>query len=226
MDIMASLVLAALFFAGIHLGISGTRLRDRAVGALGAAGYRIAFSLATVAGLVWMVVAYREAPYIGTWVAPEWWKPVAIVAMLPAFVLAVIGLTTPNPTAVAQEGSLGKAPQGIVRITRHPFLNGVAIWALVHLVANGDAASLVFFATWAVVALAGMPSIDAKRRRLQGASWEGFAAKTSIIPFGAILAGRNSLNWREIGLWRPAIAPAAYALMLDGHSQIIGVWSF
>ena len=78
----------------------------------------------------------------------------------------------------------------------------------------------------AVAALPGIPSIDAKRRRLQGASWEGFAAKTSIMPFGAILAGRNSLNWREIGLWRPAIAPAAYALMLDGHSQIIGVWSF
>ena len=165
---MVLLVLAALFFAGIHLGIAGTKLRDRVVSALGTTGFRIAFSLATVAGLLWMVLAYRQAPYIAVWTSPEWWKPVAIMAMLPAFLLVVIGLATPNPTAVAQEGSLGRGPIGIVRITRHPFLTGVTIWALVHLVANGDGASAVFFATWAVVALAGMPSIDAKRRRLQG----------------------------------------------------------
>lgn len=36
---MLSLILAALFFAGIHLGIAGTRLRDRAVAALGLGGY-------------------------------------------------------------------------------------------------------------------------------------------------------------------------------------------
>ncbi len=223
---MVLLVLAALFFAGIHLGIAGTKLRDRAVSALGATGYRIVFSLASVAGLIWMVLAYRQAPYIAVWTSPEWWKPVAIMAMLPAFLLVVIGLATPNPTAVAQEGSLGRGPKGIVRITRHPFLTGVTIWALVHLVANGDAASAVFYAAWAVVALAGMPSIDAKRRRLQGTSWESFAAKTSILPFGAILAGRNSMNWREVGLWRPAVALVAYAMMLGGHSHLIGVSPF
>lgn len=167
---MVSLLLAALFFAGIHLGVAGTRLRNRAVAALGTKGYQIAFSLASVAGLVWMASAYDHVPYLATWGTPEWWKPIAILAMLPAVLLAVIGMATPNPTAVAQEGRLGRSPQGIVRITRHPFLMGLAIWALVHLVANGDVASLVFFATWAIVALAGMPSIDAKRRRLAGAA--------------------------------------------------------
>ena len=71
---MASLVLAALFFAGIHIGVAGTGLRDRMVNALGALGYRIAFALASVAGLAWMVLAYRQAPYIATWGTPEWWK--------------------------------------------------------------------------------------------------------------------------------------------------------
>ena len=56
----------------------------------------------------------------------------------------VIGLTTPNPTAVAQEGRVGQPPRGIVRITRHPFLTGVGLWALLHLISNGDVASLVF----------------------------------------------------------------------------------
>jgi uncharacterized membrane protein len=223
---MVSLLLAALFFAGIHLGVSGTHLRDRAVAALGTKGYQFTFSLATVAGLVWMAFAYDHAPYIATWDMPEWWKPIAILVMLPAVLLAVIGLATPNPTAVAQEGSLSRPPQGIVRITRHPFLIGVAIWALTHLVANGDIASLIFFGTSAVVALAGMPSIDAKRRRLGGAAWQSFAAATSIMPFGAILAGRNSFNFREIGAWRPAVALVVYALMLGGHSHIVGVSPF
>jgi uncharacterized membrane protein len=223
---MVSLLLASLFFAGVHLGIAGTRLRDRAVAALGAKGYQVAFSLVSVAGLAWMVLAYNHAPYFATWGTPEWWKPVAVVAMLPAFLLAVIGLTTPNPTTVAQEGRLGRPSQGIVRITRHPFLIGVAIWALVHLVANGDVASLVFFATWGIVALAGILSIDAKRRRLQGAAWAAFAAETSIMPFGAILGGRNRISLQEIGTWRLVAALVAYALMLGGHSQIIGVSPF
>jgi uncharacterized membrane protein len=223
---MASLILAALFFAGIHLGISGTGLRDRAVALLGAAGYRIAFSLASLAGLVWMALAYRQAPYVATWGTPEWWKPVAILLMLPAFLLAVIGLATPNPTSMGQEAGLERPPQGIVRITRHPFLTGVAIWALTHLVADGDAASLIFFGSLALVALAGTASIDAKRRRLQGPAWEAFAAQTSIMPFAAILAGRNRIDWREIGLWRPAAAVAAYVLLLGGHAHIIGVSPF
>jgi len=156
----------------------------------------------------------------------EWWKPFAIILMLPASLLVVIGLTTPNPTSVAQEGRLAQPPQGIVRVTRHPFLAGIGLWALVHLIANGDVASLVFFATWAVVALAGTVSIDRKRRRLLGAAWEPFAAQTSVVPFAAVAAGRNRFRLREIGAWRRGIALVAYALMLGGHSHIIGVSPF
>jgi uncharacterized membrane protein len=156
----------------------------------------------------------------------EGWKPIAIILMLPASLLVVIGLTTPNPTSVAQEGRVGQPPQGIVRITRHPFLTGVGLWALVHLIGNGDVASLVFFATWAIVALAGTVSIDAKRRRLLGSSWEPFAAQTSIVPFAAIAAGRNRFISREIGLWRWVIALLAYGLMLGGHAPVIGVSPF
>jgi hypothetical protein len=37
---MLLLILGALFFAGIHLGIAGTQMRDRAIGILGENGYR------------------------------------------------------------------------------------------------------------------------------------------------------------------------------------------
>jgi len=220
------LLLAAIFFAGIHLGIAGTAMRDHAIGILGKNGYTASFAVASVIGLGWLVTAYNRAPYLVIWGMLEWWKPIAIFLMLPAALLVVIGLTTPNPTSVAQEGRVGQPPQGIVRVTRHPFLTGVGLWALVHLIGNGDFASLVFFTTWAIVAFAGTVSIDAKRRRLLGAAWEPFVAQTSIVPFAAIAAGRNRFTPREIGLWRWAIALLAYALMLGGHAPVVGVSPF
>ena len=223
---MLSLTLAALFFAGIHFGIAGTPMRDRAIEILGRNAYMAAFAVASIIGLGWLIAAYNRAPCLVTWGMLEWWKPIAIILMLPASLLVAMGLTTPNPTSVAQERRVGQPPQGIVRITRHPFLTGVGLWALVHLIGNGDVASLIFFATWAVVALAGTVSIDAKRRRLLGADWEPFAAQTSIVPFAAIAAGRNRFAPREIGLWRWAIALLAYVVMLGGHAPVIGVSPF
>jgi len=221
---MVSLTFAAMAFIAIHLGVSGTTLRDQIVSRIGLRGYMVVFSVASVAAIVWLVSAYNSADYVPTWGQLEWWKPFAIALMLPAFLLVVIGLTTPNPTSVAQEGLVDRAPQGIVRITRHPFLLGVAIWAGVHLIGNGDVASLLFFAALAIVAVAGTASIDAKRRRvLGGQAWDAFASRTSIVPFAAIAAGRNSLAMQEIGWWRPAAGLVAYALMLGGHAHIIGI---
>ena len=223
---MISLALAAAFFIAIHLGVSGTSLRDRLVAAAGMRPYMVGYSLLSVAGMAWLVSSYASAAYVGVWDAPQGWKPVAIALMLPAFLLVVIGLTTPNPTAVGQEAAAQRDPIGIVRVTRHPFLVGVALWAAVHMVSNGDAASLLFFGALLVVAAAGPASIDAKRRRALGPAWDGFARQTSIVPFAAIAAGRTRFVARELGWWRPVAAVVAYALMLGGHRHLIGVSPF
>ena len=105
---MLSLLLGAICFAGIHFGVAGTTLRDRAIAAaLGEGAYRAVFSIVSLVAIVWLVMAYMEAPYVATWGIPERWKPIAMILMLPAFLLAVIGLTTPNPTSVGQEGRVG-----------------------------------------------------------------------------------------------------------------------
>ncbi len=223
---MLSLTLAAIYFAGIHLGIAGTALRDRAVAAVGQNAYRAIFSIASLAGIVWLAMAYKHAPYVLTWGVPQWWKPAAIILMLPAFILAVAGLRVPNPTAVGMEGLVARSPEGIVRVTRHPLLIGIGLWALIHLIANGDVASLLFFGALAITALAGTASIDAKRRRALGPAWQGFAAQTSIIPFAAIAAGRTRFIPREIAAWRWGVAIAAYVLILLGHAHIFGVSPF
>jgi uncharacterized membrane protein len=224
---MLNLIAASAFFLLIHFAVSGTRWRDGLVARLGAVPYRGAFSLASVIGLVWMIYAYRHAPLLPLWAAPTALRPLAFAVMFIASLLVVIGLATPSPTQVGAEAQLqqgGAAAHGMVRITRHPFLWGVALWALVHLVMNGDLASLLLFGALLVLALGGTTSIDAKRRRNFGERWAAFAQATSSVPFAAILGGRNSLAAavREIGVLRPLAAVIVYALLFHFHGRFFG----
>ena len=221
---MLNLIAASAYFLLIHFGVSGTRLRDGLVARLGEGPYRGMFALASVLGLVWMAYAYRHAPAVPTWGLVLGFRPAAYLLVLIAFIFVVIGLATPSPTQVGMESTLTRGPdiaRGMVRITRHPFLWGVALWALVHLIVNGDLASLVLFGSLLVLALAGTAVIDAKRRRGCGAGWMQFAAVTSNVPFAAILAGRNRLGpaLAEIGVWRPLVAIAVYALAFYLHAR-------
>jgi uncharacterized membrane protein len=225
---MISLILAAAFFVGIHAFISGTRLRDALVAQLGAQGFQGFFSLLSLGGIIWLGVAYSHAPFIGLWGKVLAFRPAAMVLVLLAFIFAGIGLTTPSPTAVGGEAQLDQAepPRGILRITRHPFLWGVALWACTHLVLNGDAASVVLFGSLLLLALVGPPSIDAKRQRAFGSKWDRFAAKTSNVPFAAIVQGRNVLRLDELGLWRIGVGLVAYVALLLSHHWLFGASPF
>src|SRR5262249_16927777 len=188
---------ASAYLFLIPLGVSGNKLRDTLVARLGEGPYRGAFALASLLGLVWMGYAYRYAPAIPLWGLLLGFPPAAYVLVLIAFIFVVVGIATPNPTRVGMESKLAQRPdiaRGMVRITRHPFLWGVALWALVHLVVNGDLASLILFGSLLVVALGGTAAIDAKRRRSFGEQWMQFAAVTSNVPFAAIVAGKNRLG--------------------------------
>jgi uncharacterized membrane protein len=224
---MPDLIAASVFFLFIHFAVSGTRWRDALVARLGEGPYRGLFSLASLLGLGWMSYAYRRAPEIPLWGPLPGLRPVAFILMCLAFLLVVIGLATPSPTQVGAEVRLthgAETARGIVRVTRHPFLWGVALWGLVHVAANGDLASLVFFGSLLLLAVGGTASIDAKRRRKLGAAWEAFARTTSSVPFAAIVSGRNSMSAavKEIGLVRPLAALIAYALLIVFHGRLFG----
>jgi uncharacterized membrane protein len=228
---MTMLIAAAAFFLAIHFLVSGTRLRDAIVASIGERPYLGAFSLVSVAAIVWLVMSYNSAFAAGT---PLWWdlgagvRHLGIIVVALAFLLAVSGILTSNPTALGEEGAIAKddVVQGVLRITRHPFLWGTALWAAFHLAANGDAASVVFFGTFLVLAVLGTYSIDAKRARKMGAAWTGFAAKTSNVPFAAIVQGRNSLKLGEIMTWRQAAALGAFVLFLFIHAWAFGASPF
>src|SRR5208283_3238600 len=114
-------------------------------------------------------------------------------------------------------------PRGVIRVTRHPMLWSFAIWAAVHIAGNGDTAAIVFFGTFLVTALAGMPSIDAKLARRDPALWQALSAATSCVPFVAITQGRNRFVPREIGWLTVIIAVAAWAAILHLHPWLFGV---
>jgi len=222
---MLDLVAASGYFLLIHFGVSGTRLRDALTARLGAGPYRGAFVLASIVGLVWMIYAYRHAPAVPLWGFLLGFRPIAYLLVFIAFLFAVIGLATPSPTRVGMEGSLGQGSEtvrGMVRITRHPFLWGVALWALTHLIVNGDLASLILFGALFVLAVGGTFSIDAKRRRTCGEKWAEFASVTSAVPFAAIATGRNRLGpaLLEIGLGRALAAVIVYAVAFYLHGRL------
>jgi uncharacterized membrane protein len=98
-----------------------------------------------------------------------------------------------------------------------------AIWAGVHILGNGDTAAIVFFGSFLVTALAGMPSIDAKLARRDENTWQALSAATSIVPFVAIAQGRNRFVAREIGWRTPAIAVVAWIVLLLVHPWLFGV---
>lgn len=225
---MLHLILAAAFFLGVHLGISGTGLRYRLIEAYGEKPYRIAFAVAALAGLLWLVYAWRQAPYIELWDSPASLRALAILLMPLAFYLGVAAMTTPNPATIRQAAALEQDSAkalavGVLRITRHPLMWGIALWAGLHLLANGDWGAVVFFGTFLILALKGTFDLDRKRLREHGERWQRYLQATSNLPFQAILQGRQKLDWRELSLWRIALALVLYLGLLHAHAKLFGV---
>lgn len=228
---MDMLIAAAVVFLALHLLIAGTKLRDAITGILGERAYLMLFSLASIAAIIWMALSYNAAQLgqnpqlyaLGPHVTH-----LGIPVILIAFWLGVQGLFMANPTSVQQERAATKngVVTGVLRITRHPFLWGVVIWAAFHLAANGDQASVIFFGTFFVLALLGTFFIDAKRKRKMGKAWDGFAAKTSNIPFGAVLTGRTKLKLSESFGWRFWVTLVIFAAVLLAHAHLFGVSPF
>ncbi len=227
---MTNLIAAAVAFLLVHLLVSGTRSRDSIIAVIGEGTFMGLYSLASVAGLIWIGVAFgsaRGGPGDTVyWASTATTRIVQLFIQFVALLFIVSGLMTRNPASVGQ----GRASedqdviQGMLRITRHPVLWGVTVWAGGHLLVDGDVASLVFFGTFLVLALSGTVSIDAKRQRAFGPTWQEFARKTSNVPFAAIAGGRQSLNVGEIGYVRIGAAVVVYLFMLGAHHHVFGAF--
>lgn len=227
LDPVNALIAATLAFVGGHFLLSSRPLRPLLLQRLGERGFRLVYSLAAALALLWMVAAYRAAPFVAVWQPPPVLAWVPLLVMPLASILMVAGLTSPNPTLVGGERLLGTTPVspavGILSVTRHPFLWGTGLWALSHLLVNGDLASMVMTGGIAVLSFAGMHHIDLRREASLGADWGPMKLTTSVLPFAAALSGRTAVDWRGIGWWRPLLGLVVYAALLHLHRGLIGV---
>lgn len=221
---MAMLIAAGLFFIGIHVFISGTPLRGWIVRRTGERVFQALFSLLSLAGIVWLIRAYGMIDRIPSNAPPFAVSLPAVMLSMAGLWLAILGVLSPSPTSVGQEDLLrsANASRGVVRITRHPFMVGFALWALAHMLLNPEPASMIFFGTFFVLAGLGPWLIDAKKRKALGEHWPAFAGVTSIMPFWAIIQGRNHFISGEIGWWRPLAALLIVGLLVYFHGSLFG----
>ena len=134
---MMLLIVGLILFLGVHLLPTSPDLRAGLQARLGTNGYKAVFSLLSLAGLIVIVLGYHKLqlhpgknPIL--WNPPEWTRHFAAGLMLPAMVLLVASVI----------------PSRIRTTIRHPMLSAIKIWALAHLISNGDLGGVLLFGSF------------------------------------------------------------------------------
>lgn len=219
---MSALLAASLLWLALHLGVAGSSLRGVIVARIGEQAFRGLFTVASIGVFAFLIWAFIHAPRTSLWVTSVELRWVLVLLMLPAMYLLLASFSTisANP---ADAGTRRDGARGILRVTRHPMMWAFSLWSVVHILGTGELSALLCFGTFLVTAVAGMPSIDHKFARRDPLRWQQVAAETSILPGGAILAGRNRLIWAEIGWIVPLASLLLWAGLLFAHRHIFGV---
>ena len=111
--------------------------RDGVVERIGKGPWQGLYSLVALAGFVLIIYGYglaRQEP-VFLYVPPMWLRTIALVLMIPVFVLFLAPYF----------------PGRIKTTVRHPMLVATKIWALSHLFANGTLADVVLFGSFICV---------------------------------------------------------------------------
>jgi len=187
---MEILILGLILFLGVHTFTTLRTARAAAIGRLGEGPYKGLYSLIATAGLlliIWGFSRYRSAGYIQIWDPPfAVFHPIALVLLWFALVALVAAYAPPSK---------------IKATLRHPMLVAIKVWALSHLLVNGDLGSMLLFG--ALLAWAIYDRIAVKRRGDEGAP--------PVARFG-----RNDAIVIAIGT-------VAYFAILWLHESLIGV---
>lgn len=134
----ALLVFGLIIFLGAHsVRIVADDWRSAQIARWGEMTWKGMYSLASIVGLgliIWGYGLARADPVV-IWSPPIWSRHLASLLTLPAFVLLV---------AAYVPGNRIKAAIG------HPMVVGIKLWALAHLLANGNLADLVLFGSFLV----------------------------------------------------------------------------
>ena len=137
---LAIMIFGLAVFIGVHLFTTMRPQRAALIARIGTGPYKIAYSLASLAGILLIAYgfsAYRAAGMIDIWYPPRWLRHVNNLLLWPAFICIAAAYI----------------PGDIKRVLKHPMLVGIKLWAFGHLLANGDLGSIILFGSflaWAV----------------------------------------------------------------------------
>jgi len=206
-------------FAGAHVVLSSLPVRGRLIARMGARGFQGFYSLVVLVLFVPLVWTYATHKHTGPllWSVPltpavRW---VLYVGIATAFVLVVASFMTPSPAGMVPTKM---APRGVLRITRHPFVMGTALWALIHMAINGFATDVAFFGGFVVFALVGARHQDARKIATGVPGYREFCDATPFIPF----TGRETLRGLGEMLPAAAIGVLVTAVVRHYHSSLFG----
>jgi uncharacterized membrane protein len=150
-DAMLVMVIGLILFFAIHLVPANVELKNGLIARFGPAGYKAIFGVFSLVGLALIVLGfYKLQLHPGKnpilWDPPTWSRHLALALMLPAMI-ALVATYIPSHIHV---------------MLKHPMLVAIKIWALAHLLANGDLAALVLFGSF--LAFAVYDRISVKKR--------------------------------------------------------------
>jgi len=209
---------ALLLFLLSHVFPVRPPVRPWLVRHLGLRGYYLGYSLVSVILLVWLIVAAGRAPFVEV-IPPQdvlRWGPLIVMPLV--CLLAVMGLGMANPLSF---GGMGKGPfdpthPGVLVFTRHPLLLAILLWALAHMLANGDLAHVILFGLFVLFPALSMGLIDRRKQRQLGADWKIIAQNTARFSWRGVLRLKPGIrNW--LG------AVVLFAVLLVLHAPVIGV---
>lgn len=167
---MTYLIIGVVLFSGIHLFPTAAGLRRSLIARIGENPYKGLFSVIALTGIVLMVMGYSRAELTQVFSPPTWGRAANAILMLVSLILF----------------AAANMPGNIKRITRHPMLWGLVLWAVGHLLSNGDQAALILFGGLGVFALLAMLSAN-----LRGASRQtnkvSYAKDIMIVVAGTIV---------------------------------------
>lgn len=211
-------------FAIAHSGLAA--LRPFAEKRIGARLYRILFALVSLNLAVALIIYFFNHRYDGL----QLWQLQGVPALKPiVWVLSAISFLFLYPAtfnllqiAAIEKPQVHLYETGIIRITRHPQMVGQVIWCIAHTLWIGTTFTLLTSIGLVLHHLFGVWHGDKRWRDRYGEAFEAVKARTTVIPFLAILQGRQTLVWREF--IRPAyLGVAVFVLALWwAHPLLIG----
>ncbi len=206
----------AVFFAS-HAVPVRPPVRPFLVARLGDGGFTAAYSVLSLGVLAWLIAAAGRAPHVPLWGWAPWQNHLVLTVMLPVCLIVALAVGRANPFSFggAHNDRFDPTRPGIVRLTRHPLLLALALWAGAHALANGNLAHVLLFATFAAFAALGGRLIDRRRRRSMGTAWDRLHAAVQAAP-------PRPQAWPALAA-RLAAGLALYAGLIALHPWLFGV---